>query len=92
MGSRVTSPRRAEFHRLQLRSNLGQRLKKLHELPLKKMHQADLIEWRRASLDSGSVRAVGGGNKRVPIPQIDASWAPNITWLQMVEELLLGSN
>lgn len=66
--------------------------KKLHQLLLKKMQQADLIEWRRASLDSGPVRAVGGGKKRGPIPQIDASWAPNITWLQMVEELLLGSN
>ncbi len=36
---------------------------KLHELLLSKLRAADQIDWSRALVDSGSVRAVGGGGK-----------------------------
>jgi len=34
---------------------------KLHELLLAKLREAEQIDWSRAVVDSGSVRAVGGG-------------------------------
>ena len=36
---------------------------RLHELLLSKLRAADRIDWSRAVVDSGSVRAVGGGGK-----------------------------
>ncbi len=36
---------------------------RLHELLLSKLRAADRIDWSRAVVDSGSVRAVGGGEK-----------------------------
>ncbi len=36
---------------------------KLHELLLSKLRAADQIDWSRALVDSGSIRAVGGGRK-----------------------------
>ena len=36
---------------------------RLHELLLSKLRAADQIDWSRALVDSGSVRAVGGGGK-----------------------------
>ena len=36
---------------------------KLHELLLTKLRRADQIDWSRAVVDSGSIRAVGGGGK-----------------------------
>jgi transposase len=36
---------------------------RLHELLLAKLREADQIDWSRAVVDSGSVRAVGGGGK-----------------------------
>ncbi len=36
---------------------------RLHELLLAKLREADKIDWSRAVVDSGSVRAVGGGGK-----------------------------
>ena len=36
---------------------------KLHELLLAKLRKADQIDWSRAVVDSGSIRAVGGGGK-----------------------------
>lgn len=37
--------------------------KRLHELLLAKLREADQIDWSRAVVDSGSIRAVGGGGK-----------------------------
>lgn len=34
---------------------------KLHDLLLAKLRKADQIDWSRAVVDSGSIRAVGGG-------------------------------
>ena len=39
---------------------------KLHEVLLAEMNGADQIDWSRALVDSGSVRAVGGGGKNRP--------------------------
>ncbi len=36
---------------------------RLHELLLSKLRKADQIDWSRAVVDSGSIRAVGGGGK-----------------------------
>jgi len=36
---------------------------KLHELLLAKLREADQIDWSRAVVDSGSIRAVGGGGE-----------------------------
>jgi transposase len=40
--------------------------KKLHEVMLSKLHQADQLDWSRTTVDSASVRAVRGGKKPVP--------------------------
>lgn len=39
---------------------------RLHELLLSKLREADQIDWSRAVVDSGSIRAVGGGGKNGP--------------------------
>ena len=39
---------------------------RLHELLLAKLREADQIDWSRAVVDSGSIRAVGGGGKNGP--------------------------
>ena len=36
---------------------------KLHDLLLAKLRKADQIDWSRAVVDSGSIRAVGGGGE-----------------------------
>lgn len=36
---------------------------RIHRLFLEKLHQAGEIDWSRAVVDSGSLRAVGGGEK-----------------------------
>ena len=41
---------------------------RLHELLLSKLREADQIDWSRAVVDSGSIRAVGGGGKNRPQP------------------------
>jgi transposase len=40
----------------------------LHQVLLKRLQAADLIDWSRAIVDSASVRAVGGGEETVPNP------------------------
>lgn len=40
----------------------------LHAVLLTKLHQADLIDWSRATADSASVHAVRGGKKQAPAP------------------------
>ena len=47
----------------------------IHEVLLSKLRRADKLDWSRAVVDSGSVRAVGGGGKRVQTPRIAESWA-----------------
>ncbi len=42
--------------------------KKLHRELLKRLEGADQIDWSRATVDSSSVRAVGGGEKTGPNP------------------------
>lgn len=41
---------------------------RLHELLLAELRDADKIDFSRAAVDSGTVRAVGGGNKTGPNP------------------------
>src|SRR5690606_5727650 len=41
---------------------------KLHHEQLNRLRAADLIDWSRATVDSSSVRAVGGGEKTGPNP------------------------
>jgi transposase len=52
---------------------------RLHEVLLRKLHQADLIDWSRAAIDSSHVRAVGGARKRGRAPWIAAAGAPSTT-------------
>src|SRR5436190_5967386 len=44
--------------------------KKLHQVLLDRLREADKIDWSRAVVDSASVRAAFGGRRRVPIPRI----------------------
>jgi transposase len=52
--------------------------KRLHELLLEGLNGAGAIDWTRAVVDSSSIRAVGGGQKPVPIPQIVRNRGRNI--------------
>ena len=52
----------------------------LHELLLAELRSVDRLDWSRAIVDSGSVRAVGGGKKRVPIPRIERNPVASITF------------
>ena len=55
---------------------------RLHQVLLDRLGQADRIDWSRASLDAGSLRAKKGGPKLVPIRLIVARPAPSTTcWL-----------
>ena len=53
--------------------------KKLHAVLLAKLHEADQIDWSRATVDSSSIRAVRGGKKQAPAPWIAVKTARNIT-------------
>lgn len=53
--------------------------KKIHEALLAHLQEADQIDWSRAIIDSSSVRAVHGGKKRAPAPQIVRNLAASIT-------------
>lgn len=56
---------------------------KLHLLLLDGLNGADAIDWSRVLIDSSSVRAVGGGQKPVPILRIAPSREASITWSRM---------
>lgn len=58
---------------------------KIHEVLLGRLREADKIDWSRAVVDSGSVRAVFGGRKRARILRIDGNWGANITSSRMRE-------
>jgi transposase len=47
----------------------------VHRVLLKRLGEADRIDWTRAAMDSSSVRAVFGGRKRVRIPPTGPKWA-----------------
>ena len=53
---------------------------KLHQAVLNKLRKADQIDWSRAAIDSGTVRAVGGGEKQAKIQRIEAKLEVNITF------------
>ena len=53
--------------------------RKVHEAILAHLQGADQIDWSRAIIDSSSVRAVHGGKKRAPVPQIALNLAASIT-------------
>jgi transposase len=52
---------------------------RLHEALLTKLHQAELIDWSRAAIDSSHVRAVGGARKLARAPWIGAEGVPSTT-------------
>ncbi len=52
--------------------------KKIHEVLLARLQQADQIDWSRAIVDSSSVRAVHGGKKQGPAPRIAGKRAASI--------------
>jgi transposase len=51
---------------------------KVHEVLLAKLREADKIDWSRAVVDSGSVRAVLGGRKPARIRRTDGNLAVSI--------------
>ena len=50
---------------------------KIHRVLFSKLRSTNQIDFSRALVDSGSVRAVFGGRKRAPIPPIDANLVLN---------------
>jgi transposase len=56
---------------------------KLHRVLLGRLHEANLIDWSRAVVDSASVRAVGGAKKPARIPRIAANPARSTTFSRM---------
>jgi transposase len=52
---------------------------KVHEALLAKLREADKIDWSRAVVDSGSVRAVLGGRKQAPTPRTEPKRAASTT-------------
>ena len=52
---------------------------RIHEVLLARLRAADRLDWSRAVVDSASVRAVGGGKKRVPTPRIAENPGANTT-------------
>jgi transposase len=56
---------------------------KLHRVLLERLHQANLIDWSRAAVDSASVRAVGGAKKRGRTLRIAANRGRSITSSRM---------
>lgn len=51
---------------------------RIHRVLLAKLNGANLIDWSRAIVDSGTIRAVGGAKKPAPIQRIAASPAASI--------------
>lgn len=52
---------------------------RLHRLLLDRLRGADQIDFSRVLVDSGTIRAVGAGEKRDPTPRIAASPDPSTT-------------
>lgn len=51
--------------------------KKVWQVLLDELGEADVIDWTTSALDSCSLRAVFGGQKLAPIPRIEGKVAPN---------------
>ena len=51
---------------------------KIHEILLAQLRHADQIDFQRAAVDSGTVRAVGGATKPAPAPWTAANSVPSI--------------
>ena len=52
---------------------------RLHEVLLAQLRGADQIDWSRAVVDTGSVRALLGGRQRVRIPRIGRNLVASTT-------------
>jgi transposase len=52
---------------------------KIHQILLRELRGADLIDFSRAVVDSSSIRAVFGGPRPAQILRIEAKRAPSIT-------------
>jgi len=61
--------------------------RRLHHVLLNKLNAADKIDWSRAVVDSASVRAVFGGRRPGPTPQIAVKKAPNTICLQTAKAI-----
>src|SRR3989338_3777680 len=55
--------------------------RKLHRVLLAQLQAADQLDWSRAIVDSSSIRALRGGEKRGRIRRIDGSWGGSNTSL-----------
>jgi transposase len=53
--------------------------KKIWRVLLDQLGEADAIDWSTSAIDSCNVRAVFGGRKRAPIPQIGARAVLSVT-------------
>ena len=53
---------------------------RLHRELLRRLREADRIDWSRACLDSSSIAAKRGVTRPDPIPRTEAGPAPNATW------------
>ena len=54
--------------------------RKMHQMLLDRLGEADQIDWSRASLDSASVPAPGGARKPARTRRIGANRARSATW------------
>jgi transposase len=52
---------------------------KVHRVLLARLRQADAIDFSRVIVDSSSIRAIGGGQKRDPTRPIARARAPSTT-------------
>jgi transposase len=52
---------------------------RLHRELLRRLRDADRIDWSRACMDSSSIAAKKGALRRARTPPIEAGWAPNVT-------------
>lgn len=59
---------------------------RIHRVLLARLNGANLIDWSRAVVDSGTIRAVGGAKKPAPIQRIAASPAASITSPRMAAD------
>jgi hypothetical protein len=65
---------------------------KIYEVLLAKLQEAHQIDWSRAAIDSGSIRAVGGGEKTGPNPTDRAKKGSKHHIITDATGLELGSN
>ena len=61
---------------------------RVHQALLKRLREADAIDWSRVAVDSSSVRAVGGAKKRGRTQRIGPAKARSIMFSRMVRECL----